>query len=166
MSTPFLGELRCISFNFAPKGWALCNGQLLQINTNQALFSILGTTYGGDGRTTFALPNLQASTPIHPGNGFTLGQRGGEANHTLALNELPQHLHSANGSTGNCDASTPGGNFWGSNGLASYSPTTPPTSLMPNAIAKTGGSQAHPNTQPYLVINIIIALTGIFPSQN
>jgi microcystin-dependent protein len=165
MASPFIGEIRCISFNFPPKGWALCNGALLPINQNQALFSILGTTYGGDGRTNFALPNLQGSTPIHTGSGFTLGQRSGEANHTLSISELPLHNHIPNGSTANSDASTPAGNFWGSNGLSSYSPTNPSVA-MPNAIAVTGGGQAHPNTQPYLVINIIIALNGIFPSQN
>jgi microcystin-dependent protein len=165
MAEPFIGELRCVGFNFPPKGWALCNGQLLQISQNQALFSILGTTYGGDGRTTFGLPNLQGSTPIHTGSGFPLGQKAGEANHSLLISEIPQHSHLPNGSTGNSDASTPAGHFWGSNGLSSYSPTNPSVAI-PNAIANNGGGQAHPNTQPYLVINIIIALQGIFPSQN
>jgi microcystin-dependent protein len=166
MGQPYLGELRVVSFNFPPKGWALCNGQLLQIGQNQALFSILGTTYGGDGRTTFGLPNLQGRTPLHVGGGLTLGQLGGEANHTLLGTEMPVHTHRAQGNPNTSDSPTPGGFFWGSGGLASYSPSTPATPMSGNAIASAGGSQPHPNMQPYLVLSIIIALQGIFPSRN
>jgi microcystin-dependent protein len=166
MAEPFLGEMKIISFGFAPKGWALCNGQLLLINQNQALFAILGTTYGGDGRVNFALPNLQGRTPIHMGAGFTVGQRGGEINHTLSISELPAHIHLANGSSSTSTVSTPGGNFWGNAGLPSYSKSAPASALPPSAIANAGGSQPHNNMQPYLALYVIIALQGIFPSQN
>jgi microcystin-dependent protein len=165
MGTPYLAEMRIVSFNFAPKGWALCNGQLLPINQNQALFSLLGTTYGGDGRVNFGLPNLQARTPIHIGNGHVLGELGGESNHTLIVTEMPGHVHSANGSSTTSSSAAPGGNYWGSGGLASYN-SSANAAMSGNAIANAGGSQAHQNTQPYLVLNIVIALQGIFPSQN
>jgi microcystin-dependent protein len=167
MSSPFLSEIRITSFGFPPKGWALCNGQLLPINLNQALFSLLGTTYGGDGRVNFALPDLQARAPMHVGNGHTLGERGGEQAHTLSISELPAHTHvpvgsSANanlpGATGNIWATTPGGPF--------AAAPTPNTGMNPASVVATGGSQAHDNMSPYLVLNFIIALQGIFPSQN
>ncbi|HVS40438.1 MAG TPA: tail fiber protein [Gemmataceae bacterium] len=168
MSQPFVGEIRMVGFNFPPRGNALCNGQLLAINQNQALFSLLGTTYGGNGTTNFALPNLQGSTPIHGGPSFNLGQTGGEANHTLAAQEMPQHTHTAQAAA-TAGAASPGGNFWG--GLASgtvfpYSNAAADTTLEGPAVGPTGGSQAHNNLQPYLVINFIIALVGIFPSRN
>jgi microcystin-dependent protein len=166
MSTPFLAELKIVSFNFAPKGWALCNGQLLPINQNQALFAILGTTYGGDGRVNFGLPNLQGSTPLHMGNGFLLGQKGGEQSHTLLANEMPQHTHQPMGTGTQDNANSPSGNLWGSNGLSSYNTSAPNASMSPSAIANAGGGQPHNNMQPYLVLNIVIALQGIFPSQN
>jgi microcystin-dependent protein len=163
MSEPFLAEIKIISWNFPPKGWAFCNGQLLQINQNQALFSILGTTYGGNGTTTFALPNLQARSPIHFGNGFTLGQAGGETAHTLNTQELPAHTHILQGTAANGDTPIPTtlanvNNF--------YSTAGPNTTLTPGSIGNVGGSQPHDNMSPYLVLNFIIALQGIFPSRN
>jgi microcystin-dependent protein len=164
MGTPFLGEIRIFSFNFAPKGWAMCNGQSMAINQNQALFSILGTTYGGDGINTFALPNLQGRMPVHVGNGILLGQSGGEANHTLTIPELPAHTHVAAGSSTPANLGVPTGNLWAT-GNAAYNPTAN-TTMNPAGILPAGGSQPHPNMSPYLVVNICIALQGIFPSRN
>lgn len=164
MGTPYLSEIRIVSFNYAPKGWALCNGQLLPINQNQALFSLLGTTYGGDGRVNFALPDLRARTPIHMGNGHTLGERGGEASHTLSISEVPTHTHVAEAA--GADATTPiptGGVLANANNL--YSSAQALTSLIPSTVANAGGSQPHENRQPYLALNFCIALQGIFPSQ-
>ena len=163
MAEPFLGEIKVISWNFPPKGWTFCNGQLLPINQNQALFSILGTTYGGDGRLTFALPNLQACSPVHTGNGFTLGQRAGEGSHTLSLSELPAHAHVLQGVPANGDTPIPAA-LANANNL--YSSSAPNTTLTPGSIGNAGGSQPHENMSPYLVLNFIIALQGIFPSQN
>jgi len=166
MAEPFLSEIRLFSFGFPPKGWALCNGQLLPINQNQALFSLLGTTYGGDGRVNFALPNLQGRASIHMGAGHTLGERGGEQAHTLSISETPTHTHSLAGSSvatgGNAD---PTGRFLGGGNNVYHSPANL-TSLTPGSIANVGGSQAHLNMQPFLVLNFCIALQGIFPSQN
>lgn len=164
MSEPFLAEIRIVSFPFPPRGWALCNGQLLPINQNQALFALLGTTYGGDGRTTFALPNLQGKMPIHLGSGFTPGLASGEANHTLNVNEMPAHTHTVVGSSNNADQASPAGNFWAVGSSAIYA-TQPDCNLAQQAVASTGGSQPHPNWSPYLVLNFVIALQGIFPSQ-
>jgi microcystin-dependent protein len=165
MSTPFLGEVKVISFGFPPKGWAFCNGQLLPINQNQPLFSILGTTYGGDGRTTFALPNLQGRLPVHVGNGFTLGERGGEVAHTLINSELPTHNHPGQGNTTQ-NGTSPSGTVWApAQGTLQYFPT-PNVTMNPSAISTVGGNQPHNNEAPYLVLNFIIALQGIFPSQN
>lgn len=165
MSSPFISEIRIMSFNFPPKGWAFCNGQLLPINQNQALFSLLGTTYGGDGRVNFALPNLQGSVPVHTGNGFTLGQKGGEVNHTLLVGEMPAHNHPVFGSSNNGDNVTPAGNVLGAvAGL--YGPPSTPTAISPSTVSATGGSQPHTNLQPYLALAFCIALQGIFPSQN
>ena|SRR5437667_9308346 len=163
MSEPFLGEIKIISWNFPPKGWSFCNGQLLPINQNQALFSILGTTYGGDGRTTFALPNLQGRSPVHVGNGIALGELGGETAHTLNINELPAHNHVPNANSNAASVGPAANNFWSQTG--SYAPS-PDTAMNPASILPTGGSQPHENMSPYLVLNFIIALQGIFPSQN
>lgn len=166
---PYIGEIQLVSFNFAPKGWAFCNGQLLPINQNQALFSILGTTYGGDGRVNFALPNLQGRTGI----GFTatlpLGSSGGSSNETLAPAHLPTHTHAMNASTDLVNSNDPTNHILGTKGrggINAFAPATLMTPLSPNSITPTGGNQSHNNMQPYLVMNYIIALTGIFPSRN
>ena len=164
MSSPYLGEVRIFSFNFAPKGWAMCNGQLLPINQNQALFSILGTTYGGNGQTNFALPNLQGRMPVYVGNGITLGASAGEAAHTLLMQEMPQHTHFTAGSSTPANLGDPTGNLWAA-GSGAYSPT-PNTSMNPACVQALGGSQSHPNLSPYLVVTFCIALSGIFPSRN
>jgi microcystin-dependent protein len=165
MSTPFLSEIKIVSFNFAPKGWALCNGQLLPINQNQALFSLLGTTYGGDGRVNFALPNLQGRIPNHVGNGFTLGEVGGETAHTLNISELPAHTHTPTGSATNpATSASAQGNLWGVD-PGQYTANSN-SAMNPACITNTGGNQPHDNMSPYLVLNFVIALQGLFPSQN
>jgi microcystin-dependent protein len=178
MTQPFLGQIEIFSFNFAPKGWANCSGQLLPINQNQALFSLLGTTFGGDGRTTFGLPDLRGRVPISQSNGYIMGQISGEENHTLLSSEMPLHTHqmNANNSVGNTQTpatnatlgkgtgvQNPGGNF----NISIYSnQTTPATSMSMSTIGNVGGSQAHNNMMPFLVLNVCIATSGIFPSRN
>ncbi len=164
MGTPYLSEIRIMSFNYPPKGWAQCNGQTMAINQNAALFALLGTTYGGNGTTTFALPNLQGRVPIHMGNGFVLGQLGGEAAHTLLTSEMPAHTHTPVGNSNNASAPSPAGNLWAAQSSGAYE-TSSNTSLNPASITNTGGSQPHDNMSPYLVLNFCIALQGIFPSQ-
>lgn len=165
MATPFLGEIKIVGFGFPPKGWALCNGQTLPINQNQALFSLLGIMYGGDGTTTFQLPNLQGSMPVHAGNGFNQGGAGGETAHTLVTTEMPSHNHTAQGVSTNATSATATGNTWA---VAAQNPYAAAgnTTLGPTAVSTAGGSQPHPNMPPYLVLNFVIALTGIFPSRN
>jgi microcystin-dependent protein len=170
MSEPFLGQILMVSFSFAPKGYAMCNGQLLPISQNAALFSLLGTFYGGNGTTTFALPNLQGSTPRHVGTDpsgsvVVLGQRGGEATHTLSLGEMPGHTHQVQGDPAAATTPAASGHVWAANTASPYS-TSSNTTMNPSAIGTVGGGQPHDNFQPYLVINFVIALQGIFPSRN
>jgi microcystin-dependent protein len=168
MAEPFISEIRIFSFGFAPKGWALCNGQLLPINQNQALFSLLGTTYGGDGRVNFALPNLQGRTPVRMGGGHPLGQAGGEQAHTLTSNEMPTHTHAVNATsipaTTNIAANTR--LLAQSTSSQLYSAASNLQSMAPNAMTNVGGSQPHLNMQPFLTLTFCIALQGIFPSPN
>lgn len=166
MADPFLGEIRLMSFNFAPQGWAQCNGQLLAINQNQALFSLLGTTYGGNGQITFGLPDLRSRVPLHMGAGHTLGERSGAEAVALTIAQLPAHNHGLRGrSAGTGGVATPNGNYLGG-GNNVYGTAGTLTSLSAATLLNTGGSQAHPNLQPYLTISFCIALQGIFPSQN
>jgi microcystin-dependent protein len=167
MAEPFLSEIRVFSFVFPPRGWALCDGQLLPINQNQALFSLLGTTFGGDGRVNFALPDLRARVPIHTGDGHTLGERGGEQAHTLNQAELPQHTHAVAASPSTTGGSSaPAGKYLGGGNNVYAAPGGPQTTLRPDTIGNLGGSQAHPNMQPFLAMSFCIALQGIFPSPN
>lgn len=167
MANPFLGEIRMMSFNFPPKGWAQCNGQFLPINQNQALFSLMGTTYGGNGQTTFALPDLRGRVPLHNGNGHVWGEKGGEENHVLTSSELPSHTHQMQAVANNAaNASTPDPtNSYLASANNAYLPVQASTALAP-AMTSVGGSQPHTNLQPYTVINFCVALQGIFPSQN
>ncbi len=164
MAEPFLSEFRIMSFNFAPKGWALCDGQLLSISQNQALFSLLGTTFGGDGRVNFGLPDLRGRTPIHVGSGHTLGERGGEQAHTISIAELPTHTHALNGSTANGTQAVPTANLLATAPNQLYHAADNFTSAYSGSVANVGGSQAHLNMQPFLTLSFCIALAGIFPS--
>lgn len=173
MSEPFLAEVRIMAFNFAPRGWAFCDGQILPINQNQSLYSLLGTTYGGDGRTSFALPDLRGRTPIHVGrsNGgesHTLGQKSGEETHTLAVNEMPQHTHVLEANSTNANSPEPGGHVLSKSFQATYVDFNASLKVAMNAgaVANVGGGQAHENMQPYLALNYCIALQGLFPSRN
>lgn len=166
MSEPFLGEIKIMSFNFPPKGWALANGQFLPINQNQALFALLGTTFGGNGQTTFALPNLRGRAPFHLGPSTNLGQVGGEEHHTLTVNELPVHTHVVSASKSAGDDPTVTGHLPAASPSQLYSAPGALTTLHPASVSNVGGSQPHPNLPPYLVLTFCIALQGIFPSQN
>jgi microcystin-dependent protein len=166
MSEPFLSEIKLVSFNFPPKGWALCNGQFLPINQNQALFALLGTTYGGNGQTTFALPNVRGRVPIHMGNGHALGEAAGSTAVTVNIQQLPTHMHglqASSNSTGT--AADPTNKFLGPANTGYVTPQSLQT-LSPQSVSSVGGSQPHNNMMPYLTLNFIIALQGIFPSQN
>ncbi len=164
MAEPFLSEIRIMSFNFAPKGWALCNGQLLPINQNQALFSLLGTTFGGDGRVNFALPDFRGRGPIHVGSSHTLGERAGESSHTLTVTELPTHTHVASCNSAVGVNGNPNGNILARAALNTYGAVTSVVNMAAGAISTVGGSQPHENRQPFLTLNFSIALQGIFPS--
>ncbi len=168
----YIGEVRLFAGNFAPRGWAFCSGQILSIAQNTALFSILGTTYGGNGQTTFALPDLRGRVPLGPGQGpglqnYTPGQMGGETEHTLIQGEMPAHTHAAAAASGGGTAGVPGGHVWaGSTSRDSIYAATADTTMAPSAVATAGGSQPHNNLQPFTAINYIICLEGIFPSRN
>lgn len=166
MTEPFMAEVRMMSFAFPPKGWAQCDGQLLPINQNQALFALLGTNFGGDGRVNFGLPDLRGRTPIHVGSGYTLGNRGGETAHSLNISELPTHTHVLNAS-GNTATNTPSNTtvLARSNPQSAYASPSNLIAMDPRTLSNVGGSQPHENMQPYLVVNFCIALQGIFPSQ-
>jgi microcystin-dependent protein len=166
MGTPFIAEIKIISWNFPPKGWAFCNGQHLPINQNQAMFSIVGTMYGGNGQTTFGLPDQRGRTPIHVGPGFTEGQAGGQEFHTVTESEMPAHNHFLNAVSEVGDTTNPTGAFLARSATEPYRGLTSPTTMQPASISGFGGSQAHENRQPYLVLNFVIALIGVFPSRN
>jgi microcystin-dependent protein len=164
MSEPYLGEIRLLSFNYAPRGWAVCNGQLLTINQNQAVFSLIGTIYGGDGLSTFALPDLRGRIPFGAGNGHNLGEAGGEYAHSLSLQELPTHTHLASPALV-ATGKSPTGSFFASPGKVTFG-ASPAVAMNPATVSSVGGSQAHPNMPPYLTLTFAIALQGIFPSRN
>lgn len=174
MSEAFLSEIRIMSYGFAPRGWAQCNGQLLPINQNQALFSLLGTTYGGDGRVNFALPDLRGRVAIHRGAAYrggpsyTLGEKAGEAAHTVTMNEMPTHVHSvAASSAANNGVAAPANNYLGgANNTYHAVKNASLTTINSGTVTNTGGSQPHNNMQPYLTLNFCICLMGVFPSQN
>jgi len=172
MGTPFISEIRIFSFSFAPKGWAQCNGQFLPINQNQALFSLLGTTYGGNGQTTFALPDLRGRVPFHVGGSFTQGQAGGQEFHTLTVSEMPAHTHAltgntaATGASNNATAASPTGAYWANSGKNVFASGNPNGAMSPATVTNFGGSQPHENRSPFLVLNFCIALVGAFPSRN
>lgn len=169
MAEPFLGEIRIMSFNFPPKGWAFCNGGMLPINQNQAIFSLLGTAFGGNGQTNFALPNLQGRTPIHTGTNRVVGVAGGETAHTVSISELPQHIHTVAGTTNFATGATPGGAVPAAIDTsvfpAAYADAGSLVAMAAQAVGIAGSSQPHENMQPYLTLSFCIALQGIFPSQ-
>lgn len=165
MGEPFLSEIRIMAFNFPPKGWAFCNGQFLPINQNQALFALLGTTYGGNGQTTFALPNLQGKTPIHTGSGHSLGETAGSSSVTVNIQQMPTHLHLLQATNANGAIANPSNAFFGAVNNAYTNPANL-TTINPATVTSIGGSQPHTNMMPYLVLTFCIALQGIFPSQN
>lgn len=165
MPNPFIGEIKLVAWPFAPRGWAFCNGQLLPIAQNQALFALLGTTYGGDGRTTFALPDFRGRVPVHQGTSVALGATGGEVAHTLTVAEMAAHPHETNASPATADQPDPGGNLWAETSAA-YSTSQGDTSMNAAGCAPAGGGQPHANMPPYLVLNFVIALTGTFPTRS
>jgi microcystin-dependent protein len=172
MSDQYLGEIRMFAGNYAPEGWAMCNGQLLMINQNEALYSLIGTTYGGDGQTTFALPDLQGRVPVHTGRNnvtgtvYPLGQKGGTETVTLVADQLPRHTHAVNAQSQAGTSSTPDNNYWATGQVNLYASTAANGTMGSSAIGITGGNMAHNNVMPYFAVSFIIALQGIYPSQN
>jgi microcystin-dependent protein len=166
MGTPYVGEIRMFAGNFAPAGWMLCQGQLLPISEYDVLFNLIGTTYGGDGQSTFALPNLQSRVPVHQGSGFVLSQNGGEETVTVTISQIPAHTHVPQANSGTGAQASPAGNLWANSANLPYSSNAPSASMDPAAIGLTGGSQPHDNMIPFLAINFIISLFGVYPSQN
>ena len=167
MSEPFLSEIKVVSFNFPPKGWALCNGQLLPINQNQALFALLGTRYGGNGQTNFALPNLRGRIPIHMSNAHPLGEAAGSTSVTVNIQQLPTHIHGLQASSNSTGTTAdPTNAFLAPVANGYFQPPSNLTTISPQTVTSVGGSQPHNNMMPYLVLNFIIALQGIFPSRN
>ncbi len=166
MGQPFIGEIRMFAGNFAPVGWAFCNGALIAISDNDALFNLIGTTYGGDGVNTFALPNLQSRVPVHVGPGFAIGQAGGVETVTLTTSQIPAHSHVPACRAGTSNSPNPAGNFWGGSSAFQYdTPANGTSAMATGAIASTGDSQPHDNMIPFITINYIISLSGVFPSQ-
>jgi len=168
MSNPFIGEIRMFAGNFAPAGWALCDGRLLLISENDALFNLIGTTYGGDGQSTFALPDLRSRVPVHVGNGFALGQQGGVETVTLTTSQIPSHTHVAQCNSNAGTSAAASGGVWAANATVAnptYGSVAPNAAMDPAAVGSTGGSQPHDNMVPLLVINFILSLFGVFPSQ-
>jgi microcystin-dependent protein len=165
MSQPYVGEIRMFAGNFAPAGWMFCSGQLLPISENETLFNLIGTTYGGDGQSTFALPDLRGRIPLHFGNGFTLAETGGVETVTLTVSQIPAHNHGAGSNTGNGTQAGAANGVWAASSLNQFSATAPNTPMAPNVVGSTGGSQPHDNFQPYLCVDFIISLFGIYPSQ-
>ena len=169
MSEPFLSEIKVVSFNFPPQGWAFCNGQLLPINQNQALFALLGTTYGGDGRVNFALPDLRGRAPLHRSVDVTLGEKAGQEAVTLAAGQMPAHTHTLTATSDLANASVPGGAVPAAKprgGINRYGPVGSDTVMGASSLATSGGSQPHANMQPFTVLNWVIAMQGIFPSRD
>lgn len=166
MGQPYVGEIRMFAGNFAPAGWMLCQGQLLPISEYETLFNLIGTTYGGDGQSTFALPNLQSRVPMHQGNGFTLAQAAGTETVTLTTSQIPAHSHVPQANSGSGTQTSPSGNVWSLSTNLPYSTNAPTASMDPAAIGSAGGSQPHDNMVPFLAINFIISLFGVFPTQN
>jgi microcystin-dependent protein len=166
MSEPFLAEIKIVGFTFAPRGWAQCDGQILPINQYQALYSLLGTTYGGDGRTSFALPDLRGRTPIHVGNGHNQGQKSGSETDTLTVQQIPQHRHTVNASSSDATTNVPTGNVPAAATTFAYAEPSGLTGMNAGVIQSAGGGQSHNNMQPFLTLNFVIALQGLFPSRN
>ncbi len=165
MSSPFIGEIRMFAGNFAPQGWSFCDGSLIPISENDALFNLIGTTYGGDGQSTFALPDLRSRVPVHAGPGFTLGQAGGEETVTLTVQQIPAHIHVPQAKSAAGNRASPAGSVWAASSLNQYTANTPSSSMDAAALGSAGGSQPHDNMVPFLVVNFILSLFGVFPSQ-